>query len=87
MPASDPHFSHFSAAEIELLQLLSRSPETFWSPSAAANVIGVDEREIAMSFVRFEREGLLERGRQSDAYRFAPERDEDREAIARLTEE
>ena len=101
MPSSDKHHAlsslppdirHFlqrhlrSAAEIDLLLLLFRSPETFWSPVAAANVVGVDERDIRSHFGRFAAEGLLERGKQTDAFRFAPARFQDRETIESLAE-
>lgn len=73
-----------SAAEIDLLLLLFRSPETYWSPSAAANVIGADDRDIRAHFGRFAAAGLLDRGKQTDAFRFAPSKPEDRDAVAAL---
>lgn len=73
-----------STMEIDLLLLLFRSPETFWSPAAAANVIGADERDILTHFDRFATEGLLDRGKLTDAFRFAPSRAEDYETIDAL---
>ena len=73
-----------SAVEVDLLLLLFRSPETFWSPAAAANVVGADDREIAAHFSRFAAARLLDRGKQTDAFRFAPARSEDRETVEAL---
>ena len=73
-----------STMEIELLLLLFRSPETFWSPAAAANVLGADERDILTHFDRFATEGLLDRGKLTDAFRFAPARPEDHETVDAL---
>lgn len=75
-----------SAAEIELLLLLFRSPETYWSAEAAANVVGADEREIRAHFGSLADEGLLERGRHTDAFRFAPMEAEAHAAVATLAE-
>lgn len=73
-----------SAAEIDLLLLLFRSPETYWSPSAAANVIGADDRDIRAHFGRFAAAGLLDRGKQMDAFRFAPANSKDRDTVEAL---
>lgn len=73
-----------SATEIEVLLLLHRSPETFWTPSAAASVIAAGEQDIRAHFGRFEGAGLVERGRQTDAFRFAPATEEDGRAVAAL---
>ncbi|HUP60225.1 MAG TPA: hypothetical protein VNA69_07380 [Thermoanaerobaculia bacterium] len=75
-----------SATEIELLLLLHRSPETFWTPSAAATVVGASELDVRAHFGRFEGAGLIERGRQTDAFRFAPASEENRDAVAALAE-
>lgn len=73
-----------SSTEIELLLLLFRSPDTFWSPAAAANVIGIDDRDVRAHLGRFAAGGLLDRGKQADAFRFAPAKRADAEAIAAL---
>lgn len=73
-----------SAGEIELLLLLFRSPDTFWSPPAAANVVGIDDREAGVHLGRFTAAGLLEQGKQTDAFRFAPAKLADRQAIEAL---
>jgi hypothetical protein len=73
-----------SATEIELLLLLHRSPETFWTPAAAASVVNAGEQETRAHFGRFAAAGLIERGRESDAFRFAPSSDERRETVQAL---
>jgi predicted ArsR family transcriptional regulator len=73
-----------SAAEIDLLLLLFRSPETFWTPHAAAAVLGCDDDAIRLHLGNLADAGLVDRGKQTDAFRFAPARPQDREAVARL---
>lgn len=73
-----------SATEIEVLLLLYRAPETFWGASAAASVAGAREQDVRAHFGRFEAAGLIEHGRQTDAYRFAPASDEAGAAVAAL---
>lgn len=73
-----------SAPEIEVLLLLHRSPETFWTPLAAASVVGVGEQDVRAHFNRFAAAGLVERGRQTDAVRFSPATEEDRGSVAAL---
>jgi len=73
-----------SATEIEVLLLLYRGPETFWAAPAAAAVVGAREQDVRAHFGRFEAAGLIERGQQTDAYRFAPASEEARSAVAGL---
>ena len=73
-----------SATEIEVLLLLHRAPETFWAASAAASVVGASDHDVRAHLGRFEGAGLIERGRQTDAYRFAPKSEEARAAVAAL---
>lgn len=73
-----------SATEIEVLLLLYRAPDTFWAASAAANVVGASEGDVRAHLGRFEGAGLIERGRQVDAFRFAPRSEEARAAVAAL---
>lgn len=73
-----------SATEIEVLLLLYRAPETFWGAPAAATVVGAREQDVRAHFARFEAARLIERGQQTDAYRFAPESEEARVAVAAL---
>lgn len=67
-----------------MLLLLHRSPETFWTPSAAATVVGAGEQDVQAHFNRFEAAGLIERGRHTDAVRFSPATEEDRDSVAVL---
>lgn len=73
-----------SATEIELLLLLYRSPETFWTPAAAASVVDTGEQETRAHLGRFAAAGLIERGRESDAFRFAPSSAARRDAVQAL---
>lgn len=73
-----------SVTEIEVLLLLYRAPETFWGASAAASVVGARAEDVRAHFGRFEAAGLVERGQQTDAYRFAPASEETRAAVAGL---
>ncbi len=73
-----------SATEIEVLLLLYRAPETFWGASAAATVVGASELDVRAHLSRFEGAGLIERGRQTEAFRFAPESDEAFAAVEAL---
>ena len=73
-----------SATEIEVLLLLYRAPETFWTASATATVVGASELDVRAHLGRFEGAGLIERGRQTDAFRFAPRSEEARAAVAAL---
>jgi hypothetical protein len=100
MPSSDPNAvrplpqdlrrfieQHLrSSIEVELLLLLSRSAETFWSASAAAAVIGADTRDTRAHLTRFMAAGLVERSKQTEAFRFAPATPERRSAVASLSE-
>ena len=73
-----------SAAEIEILLLLYRSPETFWAPSAVATVAHITEQEARAHLSRFESAHLIERAHHADAFRFAPAAADDRCAIEAL---
>jgi DNA-binding MarR family transcriptional regulator len=61
-----------SPAAQRTLELLKRSPSTFWTASAAATALdmGVDAATEALDAL--ERAGLLERARAIDAFRYAP---------------
>jgi predicted ArsR family transcriptional regulator len=92
MPTSDDHIPPATAdharrlVEVELLLLLYRSPETFWSPAAAANFLGADERDTRAHLTRLTAAGLLEASKQSDAFRYAPASPESGAAVAALAE-
>lgn len=73
-----------SATEIEVLLLLYRAPETFWTASAAATVVGAREEDIRAHLGRFDAAGLIERGRQTEAFRFAPGTEETHAAVSAL---
>lgn len=73
-----------SATELDVLLLLYRAPETYWGPSAAAAVVGAREEVIRAHLGRFEAAGLIQRGRNCNAYRFAPDSEDVRAAVEAL---
>jgi hypothetical protein len=61
-----------SVESLELLLLLRRSPETFWTADAAAQQIGIGPHVSSRKLARLTDAKLLVRGRETGAYRFAP---------------
>jgi hypothetical protein len=61
-----------SVESLELLFLLRRSPETFWTADAAAQQIGIAPQISSRKLARLADAKLLVRGRETGAYRFAP---------------
>lgn len=61
-----------SAAALELLLLLHRSPDTYWTATAAAATLGATEERIEAALDSFQRHGLCEKARQTLAFRYAP---------------
>ena len=49
-----------SAAALELLLLLRRSPDTYWTATAAAATLGAPEERISAALQSLHRNGLLE---------------------------
>lgn len=78
-----------SIRSVELLEialLLSRSPDTFWTPSAIAQQLGMALEVVAKAVDALVTSELIVAARETVAYRFAPKRDEDCEAMAALAE-
>lgn len=73
-----------SAAALELLLLLYRSPETYWSPTAAAAALGADEGRMRQSMELLARHDLLVPAREIVAYRYAPKRAADAAVVDQL---
>lgn len=75
-----------SAAELDILLLLYRSPETFWTAAAVGSVIEAGEDAVRSSLEKLEVAGLIERGKATEAFRYSPTLDGDHEAVAELAE-
>lgn len=54
-----------------LLELLRRSPDTFWTAEAAASASGVAAEAAAEALSRMAEGGLVERARGTNAFRYA----------------
>ena len=61
-----------SVEEVEILTVLSRSPETFWSADALAQHLGLKPDVVAARSRDLERRGLIKSGESGPVYRFAP---------------
>jgi 3-dehydroquinate dehydratase len=73
-----------SAAALELLLLLQRSPDTYWTATAAAATLGASEERMAAALQSLQRNGLLEQARETVAFRYAPRNDEARRTVEAL---
>lgn len=73
-----------SLQALELLLLLRRSPETYWAASAVAGTLGGDVRVVRRELAALVNAGLVVSGSQTGAYRFAPRREADRDAVEQL---
>ncbi len=69
---------------MELLLLLRRSPDTFWTSDAAAQKLGIGANLAAKALSRLANAKLLARGVETAAYRFAPADDAIRAALDEL---
>lgn len=61
-----------SVEEVEILTLLSRSPETFWSADAMAQQLGIKPDIVASRARELVRRGLLRAGDSGPVFRYAP---------------
>ena len=73
-----------SAADLELLLLLHRSPDTYWSATAAAATLGASEERMYAALQSLQQRGLVEQARETVAFRYRPRKDEDRRAVDAL---
>ncbi|HEX2120209.1 MAG TPA: hypothetical protein VHL59_01075, partial [Thermoanaerobaculia bacterium] len=71
-------------AALELLLLLHRSPDTYWTATAAAATLGASEERMSAALQSLHRHGLLEQARETVSFRYAPRKDEDRRAVDAL---
>jgi hypothetical protein len=75
-----------SVEEVEILALLSRSPETFWSAEAMSQQLGLKPDVAAARSRDLVRRGLLKAGESGPVFRFAPNSDELKEGVTSLLE-
>lgn len=61
-----------SVEEMEIINLLSRSPETFWSAEAIATQLGLNPELAAIKARDLVRRGILEAGESGPVFRYWP---------------
>ncbi len=62
---------HFDSAEaVEIVLLLRRSPNTFWSPAAVAQQLGIQEDAAFRKMNTLARTKILSAAEQSSAFRY-----------------
>lgn len=61
-----------TVTDLELLFLLRRSPETFWTAPAASAAMNANEERVTAALAAFVRAGMVEQARTSPAFRYAP---------------
>jgi hypothetical protein len=75
-----------SVETMEILILLRRSPDSFWSGEAVAAQLGIKPEVAERKLGALTNAGLLARGFQSGAFRFAPSDDALRQTVDQLAE-
>ncbi|HVS31087.1 MAG TPA: hypothetical protein VMS98_06505 [Thermoanaerobaculia bacterium] len=75
-----------SIEEVEILALLFRSPDTYWTATAMAQHLGLKEETVAAKVRDLERRGLAESGQTSGSFRFGTESEELKRDVAMLVE-
>lgn len=73
-----------SMVGLELLLLLHRSPDTYWTAGAAASALGTTEERTVAALQSLRRGRLIVEARETDAFRYAPRRPRDAEAVDAL---
>ena len=73
-----------SSAALELLLLLQRSPDTYWTDTASAAPLGAAKERMSSELRSLQRHGLVEQARETVAFRYAPLTDEDRRSAEAL---
>jgi DNA-binding Lrp family transcriptional regulator len=69
-------------SDAEVLSLLYRSPDTFWTPQAISQRLGIDVEAVQRAIERLLGEGLIVAATRTVAYRFAPQGSADLRAFA-----
>ena len=70
-----------SVESIELLLLLRRAPDTFWRSEAASQQLGISRELADKKLAALTSGGLLVRGSETGAYRYAPRHEAIRENV------
>ena len=73
-----------SVEEVEIVSLLSRSPDTFWSAEAVGSQLGLNSEAVAVKARDLVRRGILAAGESGPVFRFAPSNEGAREQIVAL---
>ena len=73
-----------SIEEVEILALLFRSPETYWTTTAIAQHLSLKEEAVAAKVRDLERRGLVLSGQTGGSYRFAAGSEDLRRDVAML---
>jgi DNA-binding transcriptional ArsR family regulator len=71
---------------LEILLLLHRSPETYWTEAAAAAVIAARPDAVSPHFQALESAGLIARAKDTYSFRYAPREESEQAAIGELAE-
>jgi len=83
-PLQDFIRDHVDTIEtLEILLLLQRGPDTYWTGSAIDSHIGMKEGTADKRLQGLVRSGLVARG-TSGGYRFMPQKEEQRELVSML---
>lgn len=61
-----------SVEEVEIVNLLTRSPDTFWSAEAIASHLGLNQDTVANKARDLVRRGILAAGESGPVFRYAP---------------
>ena len=69
--------------EVEIILLLSRSPDTLWTADAMAQQLGLKPEIVATRCRELVRRGLLKSG-DTGAYRYSPADEELKDQVTRL---
>jgi hypothetical protein len=75
-----------SAESIEIVLLLRRSPDTFWSPVATAQQLGIREEVARTKMMQLASARLIVPAEHSHAFRYAPADEEMRKRIDELAD-
>jgi hypothetical protein len=73
-----------SVETLELLMLLQRSPDSYWAPEAAEQMLGIRSGTARQRFDALVAAGLARQGTDTGAFRFAPANDELGNAVSAL---
>ncbi|HUP46933.1 MAG TPA: hypothetical protein VM779_15610 [Thermoanaerobaculia bacterium] len=75
-----------SVEEVEILTLLSRSPDTYWSADAMGQQLGIKAEVVGARARELLRRGLLAVGESGSVYRYAPTDEKTKEQVTVLTD-